>query len=179
MLTLRQLTEIEKAALTYKYYNGVKSFEPAFILSHPEKKLKPDSLKSSVSHWKNSPEVQNYLTELAARDKIRLQNYINSTRTNDNDKQPGTEANAETTGPETNGGTFSGSWINFRDINEFLKYCEAQANRITEEKDKQQYLKMIAELMRFKEQDKTTGDLQRFYVPLQCSKCPLYNKLHE
>lgn len=185
METLRELTELEKAALTYKYYNGVKSYEPAYIMSHPrQKEIKPSTLKSAVSHWKLSPEVQNYMNETQTRDRLRIARLATQARNetpntgnnDDNNTTTGTDYN----GTEKGGGTIAPNWTNFTDLREFLRFCETQANLLTDEKDRQTYLKMIADLMRYKDQDKETNDVQRFYTPLQCNLCPLYNNtLHK
>lgn len=187
METLRQLTEIEKAALTYKYYNGVKSFEPAFIICHQDKKgLKPTSLKTLVSHWKHAPEVQNYLAELEIKDKTRIAKYAGSIRTKpepgqNNENGTGTDNSTgiktDENGAENNNGiSFAPDWVNFRDLDSFLNFCETQANLLTDEKDRQTYLKMISELMQYKNRDSTNDEIQRFYLPLSCQYCPLYQE---
>lgn len=176
MDNIRQLNDLEKAALLYKFYNGVKSFEPAFILSHPERaqRVTANSLKTLVSAWKRSPEVQNYLQDLNLTDKARAaritgQRNTTSNRTTDN------ETRRDETGKEEKG-IFPDDFTNFQNVQEFLNYCTNQANRLTDEKERQFYLKMISDLMQYKETDKGQNDIQRFYTPLQCSNCPLYKE---
>ena len=73
-----------------------------------------------------------------------------------------------------------GAATDYTNLDEFLAAANRMANTLEDEKDKQFYLKTIADLMRFKEgsQDKNQ-DIQRFYTPLLCRECPLYQKESE
>ena len=71
---------------------------------------------------------------------------------------------------------FAPNWVNFQDLQEFLKYCENQANLLQDEREKQFYLKTISDLLRYKENDNATNDIQRFYTPIQCKDCILYKE---
>ena len=175
----RSLTEAEKAALLYRFYNGVKSFEPAFAIAFPDryKRLEASSLKSAVSHWKNSPEVQEYNEQLKAADQARCIRVANLYRKSSQaGQETGTEQGAAAGEGEEGKVTFPDNWINFQDIEQFLNFCQVQANQLQDERERQFYLKTIADLMRYKEQDTSQYDIQRFYTPLQCSNCALYLK---
>lgn len=67
--------------------------------------------------------------------------------------------------------------IDFTDRNEFLQYLNERANRVTDDKQKTETLKMLSDLLRFKE-DKAEGtnDIQRFYTPMTCKGCELYKR---
>ena len=181
MEILKQITEAEKAALTYRYYNGEKTFKNAYLIAFPDRKnTNPDSLASRVSHWKNSPEIQKYCAEIELKDKqriLKLAEIQNKTKTETKTNTTGSNASTETetNTAQDNGGTFAGTWTDFQDITQFLKFCEIQANTLTDEKDRQTYLKMIADLMRYKDSDNTgQNEVQRFYIPVRCKDCPLY-----
>lgn len=183
---LRQLTEAEKASLIYRYFYKLRSYEIPFSIAFPEKyaKYSAQTLKASVSHWKNSPEVKEFESTLIEAEKARFSKQLNELY----NKQPKQAGNRPETGKENetgtedkNGsserlGTFPEAWINFQDITEFLKFCEVQANNLTDEKERQFYLKTISDLLRYKETETGTEDIQRFYTPVQCSKCPLYTE---
>lgn len=179
---LRQLTEAEKASLIYRYFYKIRSYEIPFSIAFPEKyaKYSAQTLKASVSHWKNSPEVKEFETTLIETDKARLKKQIGELY-NKEAKQAG---NRPETGEESQTGTAEdneketllNNWVNFQDITQFLKFCEIQANSLTEEKERQFYLKTISDLLRYKETETGTEEVQRFYTPIQCGKCPLYNQ---
>lgn len=180
----KPITEAEKAGLLYKYYNGIKSYKIAFCIAFPQRveRIKEENLNVEVSKWKNSQRVQNYVKTLQTLDNARLENYARL-KTKEMIQNPKTDTRGENgqergsdQGGESGKGTLSDGWVNFQDISEFLNFCERQANIITDEKERQNYLKMISDLLRYKEQDTQEKEVQRFYTPLNCSQCPLYKK---
>lgn len=173
---LHEITDLEKASLLLRHYKNEKSYKNAFLLSHPKQDQDSTSLDSSVSRWKRSDQVQNFVLEIEQREKATIKaEILNLQRRKENQTQREQPGQEEEQG-EKRKGTFSEDWHNFTDLNEFLGFCEMQANLLTDEKDRKDYLKMIADLMRYKDQDKGNTDLQRFYTPLQCNSCPLYNE---
>ena len=170
MKVLHDLDEREKAGLLYRHYNNEKSFKTAFLIAHPDKTGNENGFLQTVSRWKNSPAVQNFVNEIESKENARLNAFLQiQKKRNNQNSETGTETE---TGTDT--GTFPANWHNFTDLNEFLSFCELQANTIQDEKDRKDYLKMIADLMQYKNQDKGATDIQRFYTPLQCVSCPLY-----
>lgn len=167
---MRKLADIEKAVIVYKFYKQEKSYLNSFKIAFPDKwnKYTKGSLKSAVSTWKNSPEIKEFEKELYKEFKLLAIRTFPELLPNQNEERKGNqeEGNQEE--------TFLNNLVNFQDINEFLAYCEKQANLLTDEKEKQFYLKTLADLLRFKENDKGTEEIQRFYIPLNCCKCPLY-----
>lgn len=154
------LTELEKSALLLRYWNGEKTFVNAFKLSHQTTANKI-SINALVSRWKNKADVKDFVNDIITK--------FNSPVKRAENRQKGAEIGT--------GETTAGNYINFRDLDEFLNYCETRANVITDEKDRQKYLQMISELMRYKEHGTNDNELQRFYTPLKCHECPIYNNL--
>ena len=173
---LHKITDLEKASLLLRHYNNEKSYKNAFLLSHPKQDPENTSLDSSVSRWKRSDQVQNFVLEIEQREKATIKAEILNLQRRKESQTPKDQPGQEEEQGERRKGTFTDDWHNFTDLNEFLSFCEMQANLLTDEKDRKDYLKMIADLMRYKDQDKGNNELQRFYVPLLCSQCPLYNK---
>lgn len=65
--------------------------------------------------------------------------------------------------------------VDFANRDDFISYCTAAANRVQDERQRLDYLKILADLQRFKESQTTeNNDIQRFYTPLKCCNCPLY-----
>lgn len=153
----KDLTLLEQAAITYIYYHNLKDWKPIYKALHPDFSGTPESLSRLTSQYKHAEKVQTYLAHLKALDQLR---------------QPGKEK--ETGGK---GKVFSDGKRDFTNITDFLDYCNEQANHATDERDRQQYLKFIADLLSFKNAgNDQKADIQRFYTPLQCAKCPLYQK---
>lgn len=186
--TLKQLTTLEKALLTFKYYNNIKSYVEIFEISHPELKKNPATIATRASAWKRSEPVQRFENELIAKEEVRKKAYIDNWINNQKQKalyNQQHEKGLQESATNNNGGEnegengeipFAPNWVNFQDLQEFLKYCENQANLLQDEREKQFYLKTISDLLRYKENDNATNDIQRFYTPIQCKDCILYKE---
>lgn len=155
-----ELSPTEKAAIALAWVNGNESWEGPFRIAFPKRK----PLKSAVSIWKNDVLVQRYYREINEKYEERIKKEAEIRR--ENEKKG--IANGETES------------VNFTSLEQFLAYANSKANLMEDEKDRQFYLKTIADLMRFKEgsQDKDQ-EIMRFYTPLQCRECPLYKKEEE
>lgn len=67
--------------------------------------------------------------------------------------------------------------VDFRDREQFLNFLNAEANRIKDGKTRLDVLKMLSDLQRMKEAENgKNGEIQCFYMPLQCHDCVLYRK---
>lgn len=167
----KTLTEREKlviAGAVLLQYIGVKSLGPALYCAASPESLQAlkhaGGLDSSASRWRNSKPVQEYQTAL----QIQLQETIkrNAVIFNDSKLEDGERETANTQ---------TANKIDFANRDEFINYCIQAANRVNDEKQRIDYLKMLADLQRYKETNTgTDGDIQRFYTPIKCSNCPLY-----
>ena len=129
--------------------------------SHNTSKVKMESLPQTVSKWKNSKLVQDYVKQ----SETKVKNYLN-------------EKTKENTVLDENGKrVFLGKdEINFTNLNEFINFLNTKANNLTDEKERQKYLQMLSDLLRFKDQDTKDSDIIRFYMPVKCCNCPLKSK---
>lgn len=66
--------------------------------------------------------------------------------------------------------------IDFTNKAEFIKYLNETANRLTDDKLKNDILKMLSDHLDFKDENKRdeNNQIQRFYLPLRCQDCKLY-----
>lgn len=69
--------------------------------------------------------------------------------------------------------------IDFTDKAQLLDFLNSQANAITDDKLRTDYIKMIADLVRMKAEEAPKSEIRRFYVPLRCQDCELYTKASE
>lgn len=149
------LTDHEKAVLTYAYFHGI-DLGDVYTLFYPTRKV-GKSIAQAKSHFKAEARVKDYMAELASKDEIRMRRKGLAPKTGQEGAEP--------------------AGVDFTDVNEFIGYLNTQANTIEDERDKQRYLSMLADLLRFKEgatDDK--NDIQRFYVQIKCSECPLHRE---
>lgn len=166
---MENITELEKAAVFYYVRSGCKDRNLVYQLANnPDKfnKLTNNSKAVTVSRWFNRPDIQ---------ERIKLEIYTQEKeRQEQHDKIVSSFAAAEEpeglqkTSPEA---------VNFLDRDEFLKFLNARANEIQDDKLRNDILKMLSDNLRYKdgEGDETT-EIQRFYTPLLCKDCQLYIK---
>lgn len=163
---LTELTTREKAALAYAYFENITDAKELFALSHDMDNYSSneDTTKVRANLWRRSPSVVDYYRSLEAKFEARVRAEVAS------------QVKVARTDP-----TYTpGDTVDFTNLDQFFAYANKQANVIEDEKDRQFYLKTIADLMRFKEgsQDKNQ-DIQRFYTPLLCRDCPLHQEAEQ
>lgn len=160
---MKPLSYREKAALAYAFFEGFGENRELYALCHDMEHLSdnPSVAKNRAGKWRNSSPVQEYIASLQKRFDDRVSAEVLSQLK---------QAREDPTYTPSSG-------IDFTNLDEFLAEANRQANLLEDEKDKQFYLKTIADLMRFKEgaQDKNQ-DIQRFYTPILCRECPLHQE---
>jgi len=160
----RETTIREKAAVIYGLITGVRDLSTFYMIAKGDarKIYNPDSLKSAGSKLYKSEAIQTYLTqarEIAAR-------FVQEQTKGETGTEKGKAGEA-----------FTLQNVNFTNPAEFIEYLNKQANNLTEERDKREYLKMLSDLLRFKEGNSAqNNEVQRFYTPLSCQNCALYKQ---
>ena len=142
-----------------------------FIISYvPDKNLSnlsKASLKTYVSNWRNNPEVKDYILNLQIEKRKANQD---TSKINIDDLKP---VESEPRNKETE----SANNVNFLDRDEFLKFLNDRANEVQDDKLRNDILKMLSDNQRYKDIDKAENqEINRFYTPLTCSDCPLYQE---
>ena len=67
--------------------------------------------------------------------------------------------------------------VNFLDRDEFLKFLNDRANEISDDKLRNDILKMLSDNLRYKDSETAeNSEIQRFYTPKLCENCQIYNK---
>lgn len=168
---LKDLSDIEKAALLWGFYttpdkkNG-SLWTQMFDLCHPGKEYSTDiSKKNVISEWRNSPSVVSFWNGIQATEDNRVESRVRSelAKLGPMENKPTTSALVDKV-------------RDFTDVNQFIAFLNEQANTISDEKDKREYLKMLSDLMRFKEGSQQDQDIMRVYMPLRCLECALYKR---
>ena len=66
---------------------------------------------------------------------------------------------------------------NFLDRDEFLQFLNSRANAIKDDKLRNDILKMLSDNLRYKDTERDeNNEIQRFYTPVTCENCTIYNK---
>lgn len=196
-----KLSDREKICITFAALQEVteKKINWAQIYAQSRNKQIDELAKkpnaAAVSVWKNSAEAKNFFTESV--DSIK--NFINREIEKAKNKlldEIEQQANATGGGGELSG-DFPGNNLGDR-LNETLSKIRRKnsgiaedftgrenlinalnelANNAKDSREKIDTLKIIADLQRFKDQAKQEdNEIKRFYMPLKCSECVLYQK---
>lgn len=166
---IKDLSDLEKAALLWGFYTTVDKrhgslWTQIFDLCHPGKEYASRVSKDNViSEWRNSPSVISFWNGIQATEDNRVASRVRSEM-----------SKLGPTGNRISSVELVDKARDFTDVNQFIAFLNEQANTITDEKDKREYLKMLSDLMRFKEGSQTQEDIMRVYLPLRCSECNLY-----
>ena len=168
---MTNLTPAEKAAIYLHILEGFDDWTELYkitIGAYKYNLLADNSKKRYVSTWKNSEHVKRGIDEIKYQLKVKEQRILeNATKT----AQPVETKPTNQEEPKQPTQT-----VNFLNPDEFLQFANSQANEITDEKERREYLKMIANLLNYKESDNAETEIQRFYTPLLCESCEIYNK---
>ena len=159
---------------------------------------KASASPTSVSTWKNSAKVQNFLQKCTMSlnewiDELKqkaiaeyLQNEVTNIFGNDRTGGSDQDGNIEKNGDAMAGGVapkFGISLANpvdFSDRSQMMQALNRLAANAKDDKTQIDVFKIIADLQRFKDSAKTNDDdIKRFYMPLKCQECTLYLKQKE
>lgn len=141
--------------------DGLKDIDIFCLVNHKDRE---NTKNQTVYSWRHGVKIDAIFQDVLNRiDKIR--------------EETGRGANVEK--QEPNDGTGAGlELIDFTNKTEFIKYLNAAANRIHDDKQKNDVLKMLSDHLDFKDDNKhdENNNIQRFYLPLRCLDCVLYQE---
>lgn len=163
------LTDREQAAIVYHVFNGCNNKAVLFqIAEGPERynKLSDKSKSVTASRWFNTVKIQdgirNFKNIQEQQKKQIIQEYLNSLETEAREPAPKEPEDIKT---------------NFLDRDEFLQFLNDRANEITDDKTRNDILKMLSDNLRYKDTERDeNNEIQRFYTPVVCSDCSIYRK---
>lgn len=166
---MEALTEFERAAIIFHVFGGCKDRRTLFQIAEGEnrvKRLNESSLKTTATNWYKSHKIQSGIKYFQAlkqdQENEIIQTYIASGETEPT--KPAKE-------PQQDGA------VNFLDRDEFLQFLNDRANEITDDKLRNDILKMLSDNLRYKDTERDeNNEIQRFYTPITCENCPIYIK---
>lgn len=202
---MRGLTEREKIVL---FAAAVQSLQEKKILwadlyflsrdRAADSIAKASASPTSVSTWKNSAKVQNFLQKCTTSlmswiDELKqkaiseyLQNEVTNIFSNagtgesDQDGEDEKYGNGRAGGVAPKFGTGLANPVDFSDRGQMMQALNRLAANAKDDKTQIDVFKIIADLQRFKDSAKTNDeDIKRFYMPLKCQECMLYLKQKE
>lgn len=161
-------TDFERAAAIFYVYAGCTDRKTLFTIAEGTERingLKETSLKVMAANWFNSHRFQELVRQykVIKEDEERkiIEKYLSE---NETETTQGQKAKTAKNG------------VNFLNPDEFLQFANLQANEITDEKERREYLKMIASLMNYKDSDDGEQEQIKAYLPVNCQVCDLYKR---
>ena len=168
------LTPAEKAAIYLHVIDNINDWKELYKIAIGEYKfnLLADNTKNRyVTTWKNSEKIKKGIDEIKILFHGKLQEIkrkaVEEAQCNETETEKREEPKPIVQAQNA---------VNFLNPDEFLQFANDQANQITDEKERREYLKMIANLMNYKDSDREETEIQRFYTPVNCLECEIYKK---
>lgn len=166
---LSDLTHEQRAAIYYHIFAGCDDWAVLFQIAEGKtryNKLTDKSKRQTVSKYRRDPKILEAIQEVKyyqkTQEEKKRQETISSWITENENSETGERVNEKT---------------NFLDRDEFLKFLNDRANKITDDKLRNDILKMLSDNLRYKDSDNNeVQEIQRFYTPMNCENCEIYNK---
>lgn len=166
---MESLTELERAAIFYHVFGGCKDRKLLFQIAEGEnrvKRLNESSLKTTYNNWFKSHKIQTGIKYFEGLKNEKIEE-IKRSCTSSEEIEP--IKRAEPVQTEEN--------VNFLDRDEFLSFLNTRANEIQDDKLRNDILKMLSDNLRYKDTERDeNNEIQRFYTPVICESCPIYQK---
>lgn len=169
---MEYITKGEKAALYFQILEGCNDWRLVYSIAIGQEKfnsLSDKAKQSNSSRWKTSHKIQKALEEITAVLETK-KNAIEKNAVNEfkgDETEPTNEVAKKRNTQQTD----------FLNRDEFLKFLNNRANEITDDKLRNDILKMLSDNMRYKESEsEEIAEIQRFYTPITCESCPIYQK---
>lgn len=166
---MENLTEKQQAAILYHVFTGCKDRAILFQIAEGEtrfNKLTEKSKRNTVSVWFNSEKIQEGIKDITYQIEKFKREIIEKER-----------VKWESEGIQEAEKSSNSKDVNFLDRDQFLEFLNKKANTIQDDKLRNDILKMLSDNLRYKDTDTTeNNEIQRFYTPVVCSECEIYNK---
>lgn len=167
---MKNLTDTELLAIHYHVLSGCEDWLLLYRVAVGDTKynaLTQNSRKSLASKWKNSQDV---------KDEVKRRQYEQQRR-EEEQKQQIQNIVRETVSTEQTPTQLVDNEVNFLNRDEFLQFLNERANQITDDKQRNDILKMLSDNMRYKEsENQENAEIQRFYTPILCENCEIYRR---
>lgn len=166
----RDLTDREKVAIIAFVADSTITFEDAYKISRDTsyKEIKDKDKRAVANNWWRQQRIMNFVKNQQIKFNAIIEEKAKELLKSEKWRKSQIGEINEKTGN-----------LDFTDRNTFINFLSDQVNSLDDEDPlKKDYLKMISDNLQFKTNafDKNEDDIQRFYTPLHCRECKLYQK---
>lgn len=170
---MEDITKSEKAALYFQILERCTDWKEVYKIAIGEDRYNALTDKTKItntSRWKASHKIQKAKEEIEMIFKAKQKEI--EERAKEGNSSGETEPTNRTTRNEVVEKT-----TNFLDRDEFLQFLNDRANEIQDDKLRNDILKMLSDNLRYKDSERDeNNEIQRFYTPVNCENCEIYNK---
>lgn len=172
-----ELTEREKAAIYYYVFGGCDNWQIIHAIAKKgdfEIGKHPKSAAKMAYDWKNRPKVAEFLKDTQTLKAV--QETENAKRKAD-EIIKGLEAERDKEHNESGKGKQARQIVDFSNPQERRKQYNTIINNAGDDpKTQLDALKVLEQLQKDDKQAAKDNQIQRFYTPIKCRECPLYEK---
>lgn len=177
----KKLTTREKAVLYMHVFGGVDDWRELYAAAAPvpeKDALKDINVSVYASKWKCTPKVKDYIKELQriklAQEMTIEQRAADQARKEENEKQEDTGGSEQS---DNKGKRTKTAVVDYSNPeNRKQLYNEVIRDAIDDPKTRLDAAKVFEQLQKDDKQAAKDQQQQRFYIPLTCKVCPLYEK---
>lgn len=168
---MKATTDQEKAALYFAILENCQDWQRIYSIAVGVDKFNSLAETTKITlpnKWKNSARIKRLYEEIQLIQEHR-ENQIRQKAVQD-------LGSLEAESPQRKPETLQPDETDFLNRDQFLAFLNKRANEITDDKLRNDILKMLSDNMRYKENENDTTEIQRFYTPVCCQDCEIYKK---
>lgn len=167
----KKLTDREKAAIFWHIFGGVDDWKTLYLAALDEPYTGPEkNLSDFASKWKRTPKIQEFLQ---AVQEIRFKILQAAQQKGFEEGRAAVLDNVHT---ETTAGARSTKFVDYSDPANQARKLNELVNTADDPGEALDALKVIMQAQKADREAAKDNKIARFYLPLQCSGCPLLEK---
>jgi len=167
----KKLTDREKAAIFWHIFGGVDDWKALYLAALDEPYTGPEkNLSDFASKWKRTPKIQDYLQ---AVQEIRFKILQAAQQKGFEEGRAAVLDNVHT---ETANGARSTKFVDYSDPANQARKLNELVNTADDPGEALDALKVIMQAQKADREAAKDNKIARYYIPLQCSGCPLMEK---
>lgn len=167
----KKLTDREKAAIYWHIFGGVDDWKALYLAALDEPYTGPEkNLSDFASKWKRTPKIQAYI------ETVRESRFKILQAAQQKGFEEGRAAVMDNVHTEPANGARSTKFVDYSDPANQARKLNELVNTADDPGEALDALKVIMQAQKADREAAKDNKIARFYLPLQCSGCPLLEK---
>lgn len=167
----KKLTDRERAAIYWHIFGGVDDWKALYLAALDEPYTGPEkNLSDFASKWKRTPKIQAYI------ETVRESRFKILQAARQKGIEEGRAAVLDNVHTETETGARSTKFVDYSDPANQARKLNELINTADDPGEALDALKVIMQAQKADREAAKDNKIARYYLPLQCSGCPLLEK---